>query len=114
MKGTLLPLGALMVVLAQSASGAELLSSAQIVVEPKPRAGLLLNPGKGWSAGGLPERHAPEVLELLGMGVMRLDWASIEPREGEFNWSILDRFLGSWGKLGSLQRGCNVRQHTWP
>ncbi|MCL4787435.1 MAG: DUF4832 domain-containing protein [Verrucomicrobia bacterium] len=79
--------------------------SPLIKVEPRPRAGLLLNPGKGWSGMGLPERHPPEVLELLGMGVMRLDWASVEPREGEFNWGALDRFLESWGRLGKV---CNV------
>jgi alpha-glucosidase len=76
-----------------------------ITVEPRPREGVLLNPGKGWSAGGLPDRHPKEVLDLLGMGVMRLDWASVELQEGQYNWSTLDRFLESWGRLG---RVCNV------
>ncbi|MBE0540013.1 MAG: DUF4832 domain-containing protein [Verrucomicrobia bacterium] len=101
---------ALLAAIAQSASGAGSLASnpndtSLVILEPKPRAGLLLNPGKGWSGSGLPERHPPEVLELLGMGVMRFDWASVEPREGEFNWSALDRFLESWGRLGKV---CNV------
>jgi hypothetical protein len=39
------------------------------------------------------------------MGVMRLDWASVEPQEGQFNWTALDRFLDSWGRLGKV---CNV------
>jgi len=42
-----------------------------VSIEPKPRTGVLLNPGKAWSAGGLSEQHPKEVLELLGMGVMR-------------------------------------------
>jgi len=37
--------------------------------------------------------------------VLRLDWASVEPQEGQFNWSALDRFLDSWGRLGKV---CNV------
>lgn len=78
---------------------------ALVTVVPKPSHGVLLNPGKGWSAGGLPERHPPEVLDLLGMGVMRLDWSSIEPQEGQFNWANLDRFLDAWGKLGKV---CNI------
>jgi hypothetical protein len=45
------------------------------------------------------------VLDVLGMGVMRLDWASVEPQEGQYNWTTLDRFLESWGRLG---RVCNV------
>ena len=46
------------------------------------------------------------MLDLLGMGVMRLDWASVEPQEGQFNWTALDRFLDSWGRLGKV---CNIR-----
>jgi hypothetical protein len=76
-----------------------------VTIAPEPRAGVLLNPGKGWSAGGLPERHPKEVLDLLGMGVMRLDWASVEPQEGQFNWTALDRFLDAWGRLGKV---CNI------
>ncbi len=110
MKGTLLSIGTLMALLAQLASGAELLALAaqeesKVVVAPRPRPGLLLNPGKGWSVGGLPQNHPKEVQQLAGMGVMRLDWASVEPHEGEFNWSALDRFLEAWGKLGKV---CNV------
>lgn len=106
----LLSIATLMALLAQLASGAELLASTtqeepKVVVEPQPRAGVLLNPGKGWSVSGLPQNHPKEVQELAGMGVMRLDWASVEPREGEFNWSALDRFLEAWGKLGKV---CNV------
>jgi alpha-glucosidase len=80
--------------------------SADIVtLEPKPLAGVLVNPGKGWSASGSPDRQPKEVLNLLGMGVMRLDWASVEPQEGQYDWTALDRFLDSWGRLGKV---CNV------
>jgi len=76
-----------------------------VTFEPAPREGMLLNPGKGWSGSGLPDRHPEEVRDLLGMGVMRLDWASVEPQEGQYNWDALDRFLDSWGRLGKV---CNV------
>ncbi len=76
-----------------------------VTLEPGPREGVLTNPGKGWSGSGLPDRHSKEVLDLLGMGVMRLDWASVEPQERQFNWDALDRFLDSWGRLGKV---CNV------
>ena len=79
--------------------------SAFVTLEPKLREGVLLNPGKGWSAGGSPQRHPQEVRDLLGMDVMRLDWASVEPQEGQFKWDALDRFLDRWGQLGKV---CNV------
>lgn len=79
--------------------------NSTVTFEPRPREGMLLNPGKGWSASGSPQRHPKEVLDLLGMGVMRLDWASVEPQEGQFNWDTLDRFLDSWGRLGKV---CNI------
>jgi len=79
--------------------------SARTTLEPRQREGVLLNPGKGWSASGLPDRQPKEVLDLLGMGVMRLDWSSVEPQEGQYRWDTLDRFLDSWGRLGKV---CNI------
>jgi alpha-glucosidase len=76
-----------------------------VTLEPKPLSGVLLNPGKGWSVSGAPDRQPKEVLDLAGMGVMRLDWASVEPQEGQYNWAALDRFLDSWGRLGKV---CNI------
>jgi hypothetical protein len=66
---------------------------------------VLTNPGKGWSSGGVPDRQPPEVRELVGMGVLRVDWARVEPREGEYDWSLLDRFLDAWGRAGKV---CNI------
>ena len=54
---------------------------------------------------GSPDRQPKEVLDLAGMGVMRLDWASVEPQEGQYNWTALERFLDSWGRLGKV---CNI------
>ena len=36
------------------------------------------------------------------MGVLRVDWAQLEPREGEFDWSQIDRFLEAWAKIGKV------------
>lgn len=76
-----------------------------VVVEPKPLTVPLLNPGKGWSAPGSPEEQPKEVLELVGMGVPRFDWAALEPAEGQFNWQPLDQALDEWGRLGKV---CNI------
>lgn len=76
-----------------------------VTLEPRPREGMLLNPGKGWSVSGSPLRQPQEVLDLAGMGMMRLDWATLEPQEGQYNWDALDRFLDGWGKLGKV---CNI------
>lgn len=74
-------------------------------VEPAASTGLLVNPGKGWSVMGMPSGQPPEVLELAGMGVRRFEWASLEPREGEYDWSSVEDFLAAWARLG---RVCNL------
>lgn len=76
--------------------------AATVTVAPKPRAGMLLNPGKGWSGSGSPERQPAEIRDLLGMGVSRFEWARIEPTEGQFDWSGIDRFLDEWGRVGKV------------
>ena len=77
----------------------------QVVVEPKPSAGPLLNPGKGWSVHGSPKWQPKEVLALASMGVVRFDWADLEPREGEYDWQRLDTALDEWAEIG---RVCNL------
>ena len=79
--------------------------SQQIIVEPKPSIGLLLNPGKGWSLHGSPKGQEKAVLDFAGMGVIRFAWAAIEPREGEFDWQPIEHALDEWAKIG---RVCNI------
>ena len=74
-------------------------------LEPKPLLGLLLNPGKGWSATGLAKWQPKEVLDLVGMGVVHFEWAALEPQEGQFNWKHVDEALEGWGKLSKV---CNI------
>lgn len=78
---------------------------AQVVIEPKPSAAALLNPGKGWSVHGSTNWQPKEVLDLVGMGVIRFDWAELEPREGAFDWKRLDAALDEWARLGLV---CNL------
>lgn len=80
-------------------------AAAQVVVEPNAVTGPLLNPGKGWSVHGSPKWQPKEVLALAGMGVNRFDWAALEPREGAYDWTALDRVLEEWGSIG---RVCNI------
>jgi hypothetical protein len=76
-----------------------------VTLEPAPRPGVLLNPGKGWSVFGWPDHQPTNVLALASMGVMRFDWAELEPREGQYEWKRLDSFLEAWGRRGKV---CNV------
>ena len=78
---------------------------SQIVIEPNASVGPLLNPGKGWSVHGLPESQPKAVLDLVGMGVIRFDWAALEPEQGQFDWTPVDRALVAWGSIG---RVCNI------
>jgi len=75
------------------------------VVQPKPYRGVLVNPGKGWSASGPAQRHPDEVLRVVGMGVRRFNWSQIEPAEGQFNWQPIEEFLDGWARLGKV---CNI------
>jgi hypothetical protein len=82
-----------------------LATAREVVLTPAPATNLLLNPGKGWSVMGSAKSQPPEILELAGMGVSRFDWQKLEPREGEFNFAPVDKFLESWGGLGKV---CNL------
>jgi len=76
-----------------------------ITIEPRPTSSMLLNPGKGWSASGLAKWQPQEVLDIVGMGVIRFEWATLEPREGEYNWKPVDDALADWARLGKV---CNI------
>ena len=76
-----------------------------VTIEPKPSAGILLNPGKGWSAHGSVKSQPKEVLDMVGMGVVRLGWAELEPQEGRYNWKPVDDALSDWARVGKV---CNL------
>lgn len=78
---------------------------AQVVITPTPTTAPLFNPGKGWSTQGLPSNVPKDVLGYVGMGVVRFDWAALEPKEGVFDWTPVERTLAEWNAIG---RVCNI------
>ncbi|MCX8108641.1 MAG: DUF4832 domain-containing protein, partial [Verrucomicrobiae bacterium] len=70
---------------------------------------VLINPDKGWYHH-YPDNHIDnyaiardaDLLEFPGLDhiYIRLAWAYLEPREGEFNWPIIDRIIQKWTAHG--------------
>ena len=76
-----------------------------VAVTPKVSTKPVMNPGKGWSVHDWPKWQETEVLDFVSMGVRRFDWAKLEPREGEYDWSPVEETLAAWGDIG---RVCNL------
>jgi len=70
---------------------------------------VLLNPHKGWYHH-YPDNHInkyeiardSDLLEFPGMDhlYIRLAWAYLEPREGQFDWGVIDRIIEKWTAHG--------------
>lgn len=70
---------------------------------------VLANPHKGWYHH-YPDNHInkyhiardADLLEFPGMDhlYLRLAWAYLEPREGEFDWAVIDRIIEKWTAHG--------------
>ena len=70
---------------------------------------VLLNPHKGWYHH-YPDNHMnkyeiardADLLEFPGMDhlYIRLAWAYLEPKEGQFDWAVIDRLIGKWTAHG--------------
>ncbi len=70
---------------------------------------VLVNPHKGWYHH-YPDNHInkyqiardADLLEFPGMDhlYLRLAWAYLEPREGEFDWGVIDRIIEKWTAHG--------------
>jgi Beta-galactosidase len=70
---------------------------------------VLKNPHKGWYHH-FPDNHMnkyriksdADLLEFPGMDhlYLRLAWSYLEPREGNFDWAIIDGLIEKWTKLG--------------
>ncbi len=69
----------------------------------------LQNPHKGWYHH-FPDNHVnkyiiekdTDLTKFPGMDhlYIRLAWAYLEPREGRFNWELIDRYIEKWTGLG--------------
>ncbi len=70
---------------------------------------VLVNPHKGWYHH-YPDNHVnkyeiardADLLEFPGMDhlYIRLAWAYLEPREGQFEWAVIDRLVDKWTAHG--------------
>ena len=69
-------------------------------VVPKKLDGPVINPGKGWVCYGKPSPARPEEAKLCSLGYNRFEWGNLEPKEGEFDWTPIDSFIGAWAEHG--------------
>ena len=70
---------------------------------------VLVNPHKGWYHH-YPDNHInkykiardTDLLEFPGMDhlYIRLAWAYLEPKEGQFDWGVIDRLIDKWTAHG--------------
>jgi GH35 family endo-1,4-beta-xylanase len=70
---------------------------------------VLVNPHKGWYHH-FPDNHPDkyriardaDLLEFPGMDhlYIRLAWSYLEPREGQFDWAVIDRLITKWTAHG--------------
>ena len=60
---------------------------------------LFTNPGQGWMSPKSPLPNAPEVPSSVTY--IRFDWADVEPQEGVYDWSIIDRALADVKRRGA-------------
>ena len=70
------------------------------ILQPKPTTGPVVNPGKGWILYSKPDQTPAESLAIGSLGYARYTWGSVEPKEGEYHWEIIERDLNAWAKLG--------------
>lgn len=94
----LVVLRSIAVVAALSALGEEV--SDTMVVLPKPEKRVVVNPGKGWVLYGGPFGANRDLLPLSSLGYRRFEWADLEPQEGQFDWSPIEKAAAAWDKEG--------------
>lgn len=82
-----------------------------IVITPMDNGKALLNPGMGWvfhhydnSINAYGEYQGPNYdgreFPSLSVAYLRLAWSFLEPKEGEFNWSVLDSVIQRYERVG--------------
>jgi hypothetical protein len=87
------------------------MNSGNQIVCPSDNQAALVNPGMGWthfhysnSLANYGSKLAPSdtVDDFPGLAVcyLRLPWSCIEPREGEFDWSVVDAPAQRWISKG--------------
>ncbi len=75
-------------------------ASPSATITPQTTNDVLLNPGKGWVLYGSPVNQSASTMAYASVGYVRYDWSSIEPSEGQYNWSVIDNDLNAWVAQG--------------
>lgn len=94
-------------VLLAAASAFPAFAQDRVVVQPRDTGAALVNPGMGWTLqfysnviGNYGSKLAPSdtLDEWPGLSTiyLRVPWAFLEPREGEFNWALFDTPAQRW------------------
>lgn len=105
-------------------------STNRVVVRPEDTGEALVNPGMGWTLhffSNLLENYGSKLEpsdtldDWPGLSVvyLRVPWAFLEPKEGEFNWTLLDTPAQRWitkGKRIAIRVTCseNWMRHATP
>ncbi len=92
-----------------------------VLVQPKDTGEALVNPGMGWTLHyysnyienyGSKLEPSDTLDDWPGLSViyLRVPWSFLEPKEGEFNWSLLDTPAQRWvakGKKIAIRVSCS-------
>ncbi len=60
---------------------------------------LFANPGQGWMSQSRSPRGEPRF--PCSVVYVRFNWAEVEPREGDYNWRLIDDVLAAWKPRGA-------------
>ncbi len=71
-------------------------SAAKMKYTPEPDS--FQNPGQGWAHYGNKLPDSPAV--NFGAGYLRLEWAALEPEEGQYNWNLIDEAISYYSSKG--------------
>jgi len=99
----------------------------RVVVHPEDTGAALVNPGMGWTfhfysnfienyGSKLEPSDTLEDWPGLSVIYLRVPWSFLEPREGEFNWALLDTPAQRWvarGKQIALRVSCSESWIRW-
>ena len=92
MRHTVALLVILFIAMAQPAGAAE-----TVTIRPVRDNAMLINPGKGWVQYYGPDKYTKD---YISVGYTRWAWSVLEPKEGQFNWKEIDRFIQQFKRYG--------------
>ncbi len=93
---------------AKPASGDPLASLQQVTVcrrttaRPYDTSNVLVNPGKGFVFTGYMDtaKYSQDFLDVISIGYNRFAWSRVEPKEGQYDWDVIDDYIGQYQELG--------------